>query len=229
MNWILNWDVSYIVQQTAILSLYPVVPLLVIAVIGRRRNLFVWCGCAYIATFAVALVIIVSSALGFFGKTPPYKPFRVGPSLYSIRSLLYVFIIWLWIPALTILGALMIVIKARRKHSAIPAAMRGIAACFAIIGSIWTVFLFHACGFMHEDTRWSANFSIRRWQQIEEGMTRQELLALMGRPLNVEKASGSETLMWSVFLHTGYCAKVVVEDGKVVSVDRPLRFNRHRN
>ena len=228
MNWLSNWDVSYIVQQTAILSLYPVVPLLLIAAVGRRRNLLAWCGCAYIATFAMALVDIGSSALGFFGTTPPYAPFRIGPSLHSILDVLYVFIIWLWIPSLTILGGLMTVIKLRRKQTAIPIAMLGITACFAVVGPIWTVFLFHTCGYTHEDTVWAEHYSDSRWRQVETGMTRQEVIALMGRPLKAEKTvGGGETLMWSDFHHTGYRAKAVFEGGKAVAVDRPLQFNRH--
>ena len=59
-------------------------------------------------------------------------------------------------------------------------------------------------------------------------MTRQEVIALMGRPLKAEKTvGGGETLMWSDFHHTGYRAKAVFEGGKAVAVDRPLQFNRH--
>lgn len=228
MNWLLNWDISYIVRQTAILSLYPVVPLLLIAAVGRRRCLLAWCGCAYIATFAMVLVVIVSSALGFFGLTPPYTPFRIGPSLHSILDVLYVFILWLWIPSLTILGVLMIVIKARRKQTAVPIAMLAITACFAVVGPIWTVFLFHKCGYTHEDTVWAEGYSESGWRKLQTGMTRQQAITLLGRPLKTEKTDeGDDVLMWSDFLYTGYRAKAVFKGGKAVSVDWPLQFNRH--
>lgn len=229
MNWFANWDFSYVVQQTAILSLYPVVPLLVIAAFGRRRNLLAWCGCAYIATFAMTLVDILSSAFGFFGVTPPYTPFRIGPSLHSILDLLHVFILSLWLPSLTILGGLMVVVKIRRKEAAIPIAMLGITAYFAVAGSIWTVFLFHTCGFTHEDTVWAAGYDDRAWGRVEPGMARQEVVGLLGRPLKAEPRSvgGSEVLVWSDFHHTGYRAQVVFEGGKAVFVERPLQFHRN--
>lgn len=228
MSFLSDWDVLYMVRQSALLSLYPVLPLIVFALLGRRRYLWKWVAGSYLLTLGGTLAAIAVSVSGLYASGFPCIPFRVGPSWHSILDMFPVFLVSLWLPSFAILGLLLLILKLRKKTVSIPLAMLCMTAYFALVGSIWTVFLFNACGYTNEDTVWAEGFSVGKWKDIQAGMTRREVVAILGKPLSETKdrESGSEVLLWSDFYSTGYKAKAEFKKGKVVSVDKELKFHR---
>lgn len=229
MSFLSDWDILYIVRQAALLSLYPILPLIVFALLGRRRYLWKWCAGSYLGTLIAAVAAIAVSVSGLYASGLPYTPFRVGPSGHSILEMFYVFLVSLWLPSFAILGLLLLGMKLKRKTASMPLAMLCMTAYFAMAGSIWTVFLFNACGYTNEDTVWAEDFSPRKWKDVKEGMTRREVIAIVGLPISSIHGSelGSEVLLWSDFYSTGYRAKAEIKKGKVVSVDNELKFHRY--
>lgn len=229
MSFLSDLDLLYIVRQSALLSLYPVLPLIVFGLLGRRRSLWKWCVGSYLLTLTGTIAAITVSASGMYASGLPYTPFRVGPSVHSILDMFTVFLVSLWLPAFAILGLLLFVMKLRKKTVAIPLAMLCMTAYFALVGSIWTVFLFNACGYTNEDTVWAEGFRVGKWKTVKEGMTRREVIAIMGRPLVETKGRepGSEVVLWSDFYTTGYRAKAEFKKGKVISVETEMKFHRY--
>ena len=225
-----NWDFLYILRQSALLALYPVVPLLAFAIIGRRRYLWSWCGCAYLGTLVLAMITIFFTSYGLYESGLPYAPFRVGPSDHSIVDLFFVFVVTLWIPALAVAGILVVVLKYRKKANAITLAMLMLTAYFAVVGAVWTVSIFYNSGYLHEDTVWSKDFSFDQWNTIEEGMTRRLVLTRLGQPLPSESVkvstSQSDILLWADCYSAGYRAEIEFVRGKVAV--KKLGFSENR-
>lgn len=230
MSFFSNWDFVYILRQSALLSLYPVVPLLAFALIGRRRYLWSWCGCAYLGTLVLAMATIIYTSQGLYESGLPSTPFQVGPSDHSILDLFFVFVLTLWIPALAVAGILVVVLKYRKKANAITLAMLMMTAYFAVVGPVWTVSIFYNSGYLHEDTVWARDFCFDRWNSIEEGMTRRLVLTKLGQPLPSETVkvsqSNADILVWADCSSAGYRAEIEFVRGKVAS--KKFGFSENR-
>jgi hypothetical protein len=207
-------DVPYLLVQTGLLVGLAFVPLFLISVVSPRRrwlSLFVL-ACAVVAWAVVFWSVVVEVDRYLPTGDAPYKPFRVGPSLFGIWDSIPFFAMVLWGPTL---GAYWVIrIVARRRHLRI----RPILVIIGIVlGSLFSAAVVWWASL--EDTFSTPGFSWKIWQDIRQGMTREEVHRILGPPLpgslqpSFAREQGAE--VWVSNLSVGYFAVVWFENNRV--------------
>lgn len=218
MNTITSFDIPCLVRQSVLVALFPSLPLIVFACIGRRRWLWWLCGGASMASILLIFVAFLRCSMRIWHDSSlPYEPFKVGPSMYSILDALPILALTLWVPVILVLGGVLLLLHFRRRQTALPLAMFSLTIFFAPFGTFWTWGMFDAIEFSHEDTVWADGFTMSRWQSVTNGMSRTEVERLLGPPLpnppNSFVDEPGETAEWWVRnWSAGYFGVVWFED-----------------
>ncbi len=222
MNAITSFDILYLVRQSALVALFPIVPLVVFSFIGRRRWLWGLCGAASVVSLLLIFGMFLHCNVRIWHDSSiPYEPFRVGPSMYSIVDTLPVLALTLWLPAMLILGGAILVLRLRHRQNSLPLAMLSLIIFFAPLGIFWTWGMFSAIEFSHEDTVWADGFTMSGWRSVTNGMSHADVQMALGpalpNPHNIFSDKPGETAAWWVRnWSAGYFGVVWFQDGVVM-------------
>jgi hypothetical protein len=201
-------DTWYAARQVSILALLAFAPFLCLRF--YRRRLAAIGGAALLGT-AVALwaIVLKTSASIWSDSSVPYAPLRVGPSPFAIREMLPVVAVVVWAPAAVAVG-LAILLRSSKGRVGLATWLAtgwcGLFMCAAVVAVEWS----------HEDTVWARGFSLQRFQAVRAGMSRHEVHALLGPPLQGPALLGPGSEAWVRNWSAGYWA-VVAFDGDTVT------------
>jgi len=185
MNSISSFDLVFLARQTFLVALISFVPVGLFAGISRRRSLLLFSVAFFFALWGIFFVIFLRHNLYIWSNsTVPYAPFRVGPSLYSICEMVPVMALTLWLPALLFLGLAVFSLWKFSLWKHLPLTLFSLILFCGLFGSKWTWDMFRAIEYSHEDTIWSDTFSSRNWKAIQVGMSKDEVMTILGTPLD---------------------------------------------
>ncbi len=212
MDEIPRFDVPFLFRQCAVIAGLTFVPPFVVAWILPRRRFLVPLVLICFAVVSVLLFYLSYRELDAFHRDPlPYRPFRVGPSWFGVWDIFKALALTLWLPTVALYGLTgwFLARKDRRLYG--PPALAAFLA-YAIIGTGCTGFWLTVGEWMHEDTFSSSGFSWVGWERVRVGMSRSEVVAVLGPPLSngfkpaFAQQQGAEC--WVSNLTAGYFAAV---------------------
>jgi len=205
-----RFDIPFLLMQSGLLAALAFLPVFVVAALSPRRRwalpLVLTCG---IIGWALVFYLAVGEVGRYLHGEAPYKPFRVGPSVFglwdSFRWLSLVF----WVPLLGAYLALRTLIPWRPGRGPVLGAL---LFCAVVVTTLaWWSSL--------EDTFVAPGFSWRSWNTVGQGMTRSEVHTLLGPPLPIEFqpafARDQNAECWVSNLSVGYFAAVWFERDSV--------------
>jgi hypothetical protein len=209
------FDIPYALRQTAVVAAIVVMPFLVYATLSDRRTRWqVGVGSVVVWQTLFAIVLWVSSRVWSPGDLP-FRPLAVGPSHLSLFDIARVVAVTIWAPA----AILFTVIHWRRRRRLVTHAAGGWVLLVMVGATCWTGLFIGAAGYAHEDTIYTPGFSLRRWHQVRDGMTRDEVVHLLGQPLPEHLqplfAREAGALCWVRNWSAGHFAAVWFDEGKV--------------
>ncbi len=205
-------DLVYLGRQALFLTLEAMLPVLLLAAWSPRRRVLLPMAFVVLAGatgMAASMCALVSLRVWSDG-TVPMRPFRVGPSYLRLWDLLPFFLLMTWLPS----GALLAAGWCWRKVRPLAFSIAPVALLAA-----WTTFweLGGLTVSSHEDTVWAKSFSRSAWSQVHKGMTREQVVRLIGQPLPREIRPGfmPGSDFWVRNWAAGYFACLTFDDGKV--------------
>lgn len=220
-------DYRFVFQQSFLIALYPLIPLLFFA--WNRRH-FEWKPClGLVCVTGLGLAVdSVLSANGYGSSMPPATGPCVGPSWHSIQRMWPYYLCGYWMPLWVLFCGIRYHARLKGKRWEPEMVRRVVVKVFSVVGALGTFFIFHVSGMVHEDTTWAPGLTPARWAQVEAGMTRSEVLSILGSPLKKEREDRSlETYYWADYGRTGYRVVVRFENGKALEPDPNWFFYRY--
>ncbi len=222
-----SFDIPYLIWESALITLILAIPLIVFSFFGRRWWVWTLTVASIAISFCVLFSLFLRGNLALWGNHLPdglpYRPFRVGPSVYSIvRCILPFCAMTIWLPSLLIMTLVIRMLRRCKQHHLIPVAMASLIILFAFIGKLFIEGYCFIVEFSHEDTVWADGFTFKNWNQVEVGMTRQKVIGLLGQPFPEpiswgyrEGEEGMERLWWVRNWSAGYFAVIWFDNGRV--------------
>ena len=205
-----QFDISFLVRQSGLLVALAYLPLFAVAGSSPKRRGLVP---LILVCALVGWALVFYSAVGAVGRylpdEVPYKPFRIGPSVFGLWGTARLLALVFWAP---ILGAYLL-LRTMKWFRPRYGLVVGTLLCGAIVATTvaWWASL--------EDTFTTPAFSWRSWNAIQPGMPRPEVHALLGPPIPAAFqpafARGQDTEFWVVNLSRGYAAAVWFEQDRV--------------
>jgi hypothetical protein len=169
-------NVTFLLQQCAVLAGLISAPLFVIAAISRRRCslLLVALACAgavWLALTGWFVLNVDTSDRSSFS----YQPLRIGPSTFQLWDTAWLVSVTLWAPTTIVYGLLRYLLARDRSQLD----RRTVLACFlfyTLVGTVETWFwLFVSESYL--------GFTWSGWNWIQAGMSRAEVDGLLGSPI----------------------------------------------
>ena len=205
-----RFDIPFLAIQSGFLVALAFVPVFAVAVFSPRRRwalpVVLTCG---IVAWALVFYLTVGEVGRYLQGEAPYRPFRVGPSIFGLWDSFRWFVLVFWIPVLGAYLAVRTLIPWRPGRRSI---VGGLLLCAIVATTLaWWSSL--------EDTFVAPGFSWRSWSTIRQGMTRAEVHSLLGPPLPsgfqpaFARDENAET--WASHLSVGYFAVVWFEQDRV--------------
>ena len=218
------FDLPYLFRQAFLLSVMCAWPLFVYAAIsGQRGMLLVWTSSLLMLGWSVLILLLLRTNLRIWDDgIMPYTPFRVGPSMHSLRDMVPWLGCFIWVPSLLVYVLMRLVLRRRNRGHLLPRATFIFIAFCALAGMSWGWFGVAAIEYAHEDTVWAKGFSFAGWQKVSTGMTQDQVTALLGDPLPepikwgyAEGKEQMQRLWWVRNWSAGYFAVVWFDKGLV--------------
>lgn len=220
-NWISTFDVGYAARQVAVVAFLALAPAVLWSAWRARRLLVLLVVPSFGLSVAWLLFVTLaaSSRVWSFSKVP-YVPLRVGPSDFTLRQLAWWLAASVWAPSL---AAWLLRWWWRTRQPATQYSYRskvpGLIA-YMVAAILWTTLTMGIAEYDHEDTVVAQGFSLRKWEQLEPGMTRTEIHQLLGPPLQGLCRFGSIPECWVASYSAGHFAAVWFEGDRAVRIQR---------
>ena len=212
-------------RQAFLLTAMCLWPLFIFAAISpRRRRVLIVSGIVFLIIGWLLLTLsMIRINVGIWSDSQtPYTPFRVGPSMYSLSELAMFLGLIVWMPSLLVYILIRLIVRRRQRTDLLPKATFSHIIFFATFGlfvgwsSAWLL------EYAHEDTIWSSRFTFYGWNQVNPGMTRDDVIALLGQPIPDEiqwgfsdADKGMERLWWVRNWSAGYFAVIWFDEDVV--------------
>lgn len=179
-----RFDIPFVLRQVGILALVVAAPPILFSLLQVRRRLFL--SAALVGGLAVWALLswqVVSSSLAIWEGDPvPITPLPIGPSHLSIREFVPVAAV-VWLPW-ALYGTVAVL---RRRRRLVDDARDGrrvaIMTLYFLYSTLWVGFFLFALEYSHEDTLYAEGFSKSRWDTVSNGMTVEQVSAILGPPL----------------------------------------------
>lgn len=215
------FDVTYAIRQLSIVTGLTMAPVWLFGWLrARRLLLFVIAPATVLADFWFVYQTLATSAGIWNHSAFPYTPLRVGPSYLSLFELGRVLVLMLWVPfaAFWIGGILW---RRRRREQPTQNRATTIRVCMYLLAATCvTSVVLGVTAYDHEDTVFASGFSLVKWQAVQTGMSRSEVHALLGNPLEGSCTFAPSAECWVTNFSAGHFAAVWFEDEKATRVYR---------
>jgi hypothetical protein len=211
-------------RQAFLLAVMCLWPLFFFAALTTKRRILLTCVGLFLAIGWVLLSIsMLQTNIRLWNHSnTPYTPFRVGPSMYSLGDLSPWLGFFIWLPSLVIYILIRAAVRWRKRQDLMPRAVFSFIIIFSLLGLFWGWVGVGVTEYDHEDTVWSDDFTFRGWEQVKPGMTRDQVLALLGQPFQepigwgyVKGEEKMDRFWWVRNWSAGYFAVVWFDEGRV--------------
>ena len=220
-QWVSSFDVGYAARQVTIVAILALAPAVLWSALKARRLLAVVVAPSLILTIAWLLfdVLYVSSRV-WSGSDLPYIPFRVGPSVFTLRELVWWLAMSLWAPSLAVYLLLRLWTSRRAPKPYSQTAIVVRLLSYMLLAVTWTTLTLMVAEYDHEDTVVAEGFSEIRWQQLQPGMSRAEVQGLLGPPLRGHCQFDQGPECWVSNYSAGHFAGVWFEGDRATRIQR---------
>ena len=137
----MTFDIAYILNRSALIVATSALPVILFCFTQRDRRLVLEISALILfSCLAVSgLMLLDGSRLWLAGV--PYKPFRVGPSFLSFRTMILPVIAWtVWVPA-TFYGVIVLVMDRIMPFRAHRSGLCAVAGATAALSLLWLVLI----------------------------------------------------------------------------------------
>ena len=209
------------------IAAFTLFPLLINAMIvsSKKRYLILMLIFCVAISYTLIQLIYRQNLVFWAGEILPYVPLRIGPSWISTREISRGVMLFLWIPFLGYSSYLIILhySKTRRQQLFFDRRAYFVMLFYSLISYIYLYAIIFGVGFSHEDTLIANDFSIDSFHKIHKGMTRQEVIQILGKPLVIESSSwfldDPRDLCYARNWSAGWFAVVYIKGDKVNKSD----------
>jgi hypothetical protein len=220
-DWASRFDVGYAARQVTIVTAVALAPAVIWTALNARRLLVLFVAPGFILTVGWLLCDVLETSDRMWSHSAlPYVPFKVGPSIFTVRELVWWFAITLWLPSLLGLGVLK---RWRTWRAAPPCPNRAIVVrlvTYMVLAAVWTSLTLVVCEYDHEDTVAAGGFSVSKWRQLKSGMSRREVHELLGPPLEGHCQFTTNAECWVSNYSAGHFAAVWFEGDRATRIQR---------
>lgn len=210
-----RFDLTFLLRQSVLLTLLVSCPLLVVAGLSRRRRILlpIAVAAAGLQVFVLYFALRHSGTALWLSQPVPYQPFRVGPSDISLGEITPFLGITVWLPVAVLYG-----IHVWRPIRIRTGAAVGWCALYCVLSTVWVSDYLAVTEVGHEDTLVADGFSQRGWSQVMPGMTRAQVVSILGAPLSLAHRPHwveQNAELWAYNWSAGYFAVAWFDDGRV--------------